>query len=144
MDDKGVSQIYQADTSSQMSLPSYVSKVEARFPTPTDDFHEGALDLNAYLIQNPPATFFVRASGDSMIGAGIHPNDLLIVDRSLEPRHGRIIIAVLNGDLTVKRLKVEKKGISLISENINHKPIPVTPAMDFRVWGVVTAVIHPV
>lgn len=140
--------VYQPRFSSAVHIPSYASKVEAGFPTPTEDFVEGTLDLNEYLIKNPPATFFVRVNGDSMMGAGIHPNDLLIVDRSLKPRHGKIIIAVLNGDLTVKRLKIDKKGqnpgVFLIPENTNYSPIPITPAMDFRVWGVVTTVIHPV
>ena len=86
------------------ALPLYASKVQAGFPSPADDFMEGRLDLNQHLVKHPTATFFVRVSGDSMIEAGIHPDDILVVDRSLEPRHGKIVIAALDGELTVKRL----------------------------------------
>ena len=85
-----------------LKLDFFASKIQAGLPTYSDDALEGKLDLNAYLVKNPPATFFVGATGDAMIGAGIHPDDILIVDRSLSPTHGKIVIAAINGELTVK------------------------------------------
>ena len=126
------------------SFVLYESKVAAGFPVPASDFTEGKLDLNQYLIKNPSATFFVRVSGDSMLGAGIHPDDILIVDRSLTPTNGKIVIAVLDGDLTVKRLRQDGKQIYLMPENPNFQPITVNDDADFQIWGVVTNVIHPV
>jgi DNA polymerase V len=116
--------------------------VSAGFPSPGTDYLEGKLDLNEHLIKNPPATFFVRVSGDSMIGAGIHPEDILVVDRSEDPKSGKIVIAVINGELTVKRLKQSREGIQLLPENPEYSPIAITEDMDFQVWGVVTFVIH--
>ena len=84
-----------------LSLPLYSSKVPAGFPSPADDHMEGKLDLNTYLVKHPTATFFVKASGDSMVGAGIHDGDILVVDRSLEPRQGQVVIAAIDGQLTV-------------------------------------------
>jgi DNA polymerase V len=124
------------------SFPLYASKISAGFPSPADDYLELNLNLNQYLIKHPAATFFVRVEGDSMIGAGIHPGDLLIVDRSLQPMDGKIIIAVLNGDLTVKRLKIKDGIYTLIPENKNYAPIQITEEMNFSIWGVVTSVIH--
>lgn len=125
-------------------LPLYECKVSAGFPSPADDYLEGKLDLNDHLVPHPEATFFVRVSGDSMIKAGIHPNDILIVDRSINPQHGKVIIAVLNGELTVKRLYQKQNQIKLLPENDAYKPIPVSETMDFHIWGVVTNVIHAV
>lgn len=106
---------------------------------------EGKLDLNTYLISNPPATFFVRVSGDSMINIGIFPGDVLVVDRSIEAVNGKVIIAVLNGELTVKRLKLSNGGkAALLSENPQYPPILLNEEIDFRVWGVVTAVVHKI
>lgn len=126
-----------------MALDLYSTKVSAGFPSPAEDFLEGKLDLNEHIIKNPPATFFVRVSGDSMIGAGVHPDDILVVDRSEEPRSGKIVIAVINGELTVKRLHLmHGAGAKLLPENPNYAPIVITPEMDFSIWGVVTFVIH--
>jgi DNA polymerase V len=85
-------------------LPLFSGKVAAGFPSPADDYVEKTLDLNELLVQKPAATFFVRAQGESMLGVGIHPNDILVVDRSIEPVLGKIVICALNGELTVKRL----------------------------------------
>lgn len=90
-----------------MSLPLFSGKISAGFPSPADDYVEKTLDLNELLVQKPAATFFVRAQGESMLGAGIHPNDILVVDRSIEPAAGKIVICALNGELTVKRLASE-------------------------------------
>ncbi|HPQ45700.1 MAG TPA: translesion error-prone DNA polymerase V autoproteolytic subunit [Syntrophales bacterium] len=113
------------------------------FPPPAEDYIETKLDLNQYLVKHPIATFFVRVSGNSMIDAGIHDRDILIVDRSLKPVNNRVIIAVLNGELTVRRIRITKNSIFLISENKDYKPIQVEEDMGFEVWGVVTNVIHP-
>lgn len=131
-----------ASEEATMSLTYYTNKIPAGFPSPADDHADDKLDLNEHLIKNPASTFYVRVSGDSMIGAGIHPNDLLVVDRSLKPENGKIIIAVLNGELTVKRLRQRRSKLTLVAENPNYPPIPVFEELDFSIWGVVTNVIH--
>lgn len=125
-------------------FPLYSNRVSAGFPSPADDHIEAKLDLNQYLVKHPSATFFVRVEGDSMINAGIHENDLLIVDRSLKPTHGKIIIAVINGELTVKRLSFDKNQILLLPENERYPNIRIDDTMEFNIWGVVTNVIHMV
>jgi DNA polymerase V len=120
----------------------FIISVPAGFPSPAEDFIEGPLDLNRYLIHHPAATFFVRVIGDSMTGVGIYPNDLLIVDRAVDPISGSIVIAVINGDLTVKRLHQSGQSIALLPENPAYQPIEITPAMTFEIWGVVTKSIH--
>ncbi|MBN2332552.1 MAG: translesion error-prone DNA polymerase V autoproteolytic subunit [Deltaproteobacteria bacterium] len=123
-------------------LPLAVASVSAGFPSPADDYLEGALDLNQYLIKHPAATFFVRVAGDSMIEAGIHDGDLLLVDRSLEAADGRVVIAVINGELLVKRARTMGERLFLLPENPAYEPIEVREEMDFELWGVVTYVIH--
>jgi DNA polymerase V len=125
-------------------LPLYQSAVAAGFPSPADSDMEGMLDLNELLVRHPAATFFVRVSGLSMINAGIHHNDILVVDRSLEPSAGKIVVASINGDLTVKRLIKEEETIRLIAENDGYPPITVSEESDLRIWGVVTNVVHAV
>ena len=120
----------------------FIVTVPAGFPSPAEDYVEGPLDLNRHLIPHPAATFFVRVSGDSMIGAGIYSGDLLIVDRAVTAAHNSIIIAVLNGDLTVKRLYQVGSTLRLMPENPDYPPIEIYPGTDFEVWGVVTKVIH--
>jgi len=123
-------------------LPLFTSAVQAGFPSPADDYMEGKLDLNKHLIKHPTATFFVRAAGESMIKVGIHHGDILIVDRSLEAKHGKIIIAAVDGELTVKRLYKSSKGTYLMPENDQYKPIKITDINDVVIWGVVTNVLH--
>lgn len=123
-------------------FPLYSNSVSAGFPSPADDHIEQQLNLNEHLIKNPASTFFVRVSGESMKDVGIFPNDILIVDRSIKPVDGKIVIAVIDGELTVKRLKKEKNGILLMPENPDFKPIAVKELQDFSIWGVVTNVIH--
>lgn len=123
-------------------LPLFAIPVKAGFPSPGDDYVEQNLDLNEYLIQHPAATFFVRVDGDSMIGAGIAMGDILIVDRALEAANGKIVVAVINGEFTVKRLKKVGEKLTLEAANPNYPPIAIHPGWDFRVWGVVTYVIH--
>lgn len=123
--------------SSSFKVPLYGCKVRAGFPSPADDYIESHLDLNSHLIQHPSATFFVRASGDSMIKAGIADGDLLIVDRSIEPCHGRIVIAAVNGELTVKRLYKKGGQTKLMPENDYYEPIAITEELELVIWGVV-------
>ncbi len=116
--------------------------VPAGFPSPADEYLEPKLDLNQLLIKHPTATFFVRVQGNSMINAGIHNGDILIVDRALEPKNGDIAICVIDGEFTVKRLQIISDELYLASENGDFKPIKVTEFQDFKVWGVVSFVIH--
>ncbi|PIR76730.1 MAG: peptidase S24 [Candidatus Magasanikbacteria bacterium CG10_big_fil_rev_8_21_14_0_10_42_10] len=122
--------------------PLFDSPVSAGFPSPADDYIEQDIDLHDYLVKNPPATFLVRAEGDSMEGAGIFSGDILIVDKSLSPQDGNVVIAVVDGDLTVKRLLKSKKGITLSPENEHYQPIHISDEQDITIWGVVTNVIH--
>ncbi len=128
----------------RLGLPLFESAVSAGFPNIAEDYVDRALNLNELLIKHPAATFFVRVKGTSMINAGIHSNDILIVDRALTPTHNRIVIARIDGELTVKRIKLDKDKTTLVPENDDFKPIEITSTMDFEVWGVVTCVIHQV
>jgi DNA polymerase V len=125
-------------------LPLFIGKVAAGFPSPADDYIEKTLDLNELLAPKPAATFFVRAQGESMLGAGIHPNDILVVDRSIEPVAGKIVICALNGELTVKRLQRENRQWKLQAENRAYADIVIHEDLDMVIWGVVTHVIHAV
>jgi len=127
---------------SPITAPLFNSRVSAGFPSPADDYIEQALDLNQLLIQKPAATFFVRAEGDSMIGAGIHSNDILIVDRSIEAVPNKVVICALNGELTVKRLVSKQGQLVLMAENPLYPDIPLHDDLDMTIWGVVTNVIH--
>jgi len=127
-----------------LKLPLYSTRVAAGFPSPADDYIEARLDLNEHLIKHPAATFFVRVEGNSMIGAGIHENDILIVDRSIKPTDGKVVIAVINGELTVKRLKLAQNKVFLLPENDLFAAIEINEEMEFNIWGVVTNVIHSV
>lgn len=122
--------------------PLAVSRVQAGFPSPADDYLDQPLNLNTYLIDNPSATFFVRAGGDSMTGAGIFPNDLLIVDRSLTPETGNVVIAVVEGEFTVKRFVRLPHSIELHPENPVYPPLRFRSGSDLEIWGVVKHVIH--
>ena len=126
----------------QRPLPLFLCHVAAGFPSPADDYIEGPLDLNEHVIKHPSATYFVRASGDSMNGAGIFNGDLLIVDRSLEPIHGKVVIAEVDGHLTVKRLSKLKDHFSLQPENASYPSIELQEGNEVVVWGVVTHVLH--
>ena len=134
--------IYRPDVSTSGPLPYFEAKVSAGFPSPAGDYEENRLDLNRHLVKNPAATFFVRVTGDSMVGAGIHHDDILVVDRSLEPRNRNVIIAALDGELTVKRIRIQRKKIFLEPENEDYASRQVSPDSEFEVWGVVTNVIH--
>lgn len=127
-----------------LDIPFYQSNVSAGFPSPAEDFMELDLNLQEYLVQHPSATFCVKVTGDSMENAGIFSGDVMVVDRALEPKNKTIVLAVLDGEFTVKR--IHKKGdlLFLNPENDNFKPIEITQEMNFKVWGVVTHIIHKV
>ncbi|KAB2310639.1 translesion error-prone DNA polymerase V autoproteolytic subunit [Betaproteobacteria bacterium SCN2] len=127
---------------SPLRLPLFGHKVRAGFPSPADDYVEAWLDLNEHLIEHKEATFFVQATGDSMIGAGIQEGTLLVVDRALEPRHNDIVIAVVDGELTVKRLEKRRGKVRLIAENPAFAPIEFKEGQELVVWGVVTSIIQ--
>lgn len=118
---------------------------QAGFPSPATDYVERALDLNELLVTNPPATFFVRVQGDSMADSGILDGDLLAVDRSIDPKPGKIVVAAYDGELLVKRLRRLKGRLTLCSENATHpeyRPLPLDEAQECTLWGVVTGVIR--
>lgn len=141
---ESVRDIYLPDMSTKLELPLQNCSVPAGFPSPAEDYVEHRLDLNSYLVTHPAATFFVRASGNSMTGANIHDGDLLIVDRALEATHGEIVIAVVQGEITVKRLHYLRGEIALIPENDNYQTIFINEHSELHIWGVVTNVIHSV
>jgi DNA polymerase V len=123
------------------ALPLLVGTIPAGFPSPAEGYLD-ELNLNQLLIAHPAATFFIRVQGESMRGANIHSGDVLVVDRSLEPKNRDIIVAVLNGEFTVKRISIRGEQLFLTSENRAFSPIEVREGEDFQVWGVVTYVIH--
>jgi DNA polymerase V len=133
---------YPTSSPSRLSLPLFTGKVAAGFPSPADDYVEKNLDLNELLVQKPAATFFVRAQGESMLGAGIHPNDILVVDRSLEAIPGKVVICAINGELTVKRLERVNEQWQLKAENPAFADIVIHDELELVIWGVVTNVIH--
>ncbi len=118
--------------------------ISAGFPSPADDFKEQRLSLDNELIKNKEATFFARVSGQSMIGAGLNDNDLLVIDRSLEPENNKIAVCFLDGEFTVKRLRVTKDEVWLQPENPDYPIIKITQNNDFVIWGIVTNVIKKV
>lgn len=137
-------EVFGCDTNlPKISLPIFGVKVAAGFPSPADDYIEKSLDLNELLIQKPAATFFLRAQGESMLGAGIHPNDILVVDKSADAIDGKVVIATLNGEFTVKRLLKNTDGTwCLKAENPAFPDILLHEDLELVIWGVVTTVIH--
>jgi DNA polymerase V len=126
----------------RLARPLFLFRVPAGFPSPAEDYVEGSLDLNEHLIQHKEATFFVRVRGDSMAGAGICNGDLLVVDRAREAGDGDIVIAVVDGELTVKRLYRQGGHLLLLPENPCYHPIEFKDGQELTVWGVVTSSIH--
>lgn len=125
----------------RLPLPIFLQSVPAGFPSPADDHIDKKLDLNEELIKHPQATFFFHVQGESMIGAGISEGDILIVDRAEEPTHGRIVIAVLDGEFTIKRLHRNNGTIQLLPENPKFKAIELKNDSELQIWGVVTRII---
>ncbi|WP_417855851.1 LexA family protein [Xanthomarina gelatinilytica] len=132
------------DVSNQSGAVYLDTGISAGFPSPAEDFKEERLSLDNILVKNKLATFYARVSGQSMVDAGLDDNDLLVIDRSLEPAHNKIAVCFLDGEFTVKRLRVEKDGVWLQPENENYEPIKITEENDFVIWGIVTNVIKKV
>ncbi|MBS3741462.1 MAG: translesion error-prone DNA polymerase V autoproteolytic subunit [Candidatus Cloacimonetes bacterium] len=139
-----ISQIFKAGSSESTEIPVYKVEISAGFPSPASDYIESTLDINKLLIKNPSATFFLRVEGNSMVNAGIHSGDLLVVDRSKQVDSGDVIIAAINEELTVKRIHIRKNRYFLAPENEDYEELEVTADMEFYIWGVVTYVIHKV
>jgi DNA polymerase V len=127
-----------------MKVTLYLNSVCAGFPSPASDYLEGEIDLNRYLIKNPLATFIVKSQGNCMLQAGIHSGDLLIVDRSIKPKNNSIAITSIDGDLTVKRIKISGKKFLLSSDNKDYGNVKINNESDIFIWGIVTKVIHNV
>ena len=116
--------------------------VAAGFPSPADDFIEMEINLQDYIVKNKEATFCVKVEATSMTKAGINSGDIMIVDRALHPKHNDIVLAVIDGEFTVKRIAVNENSLYLMPENDNFSPIKITTAMNFQVWGIITHIIH--
>lgn len=129
------------DTNSELSVP-LAEGIKAGFPSPAQDYIDIALDLNKELVKNPSSTFYGRVRGNSMIDAGINDGDILVIDKSLSPTDGKKAVCYIDGEFTIKTLKVTKNELLLMPANPNFKPIKVTEENDFMVWGIVTYVIH--
>lgn len=129
------------DNQPDQKMPVFTEAVAAGFPSPATDYCESRLDLNELCVKHPAATYFVRAQGDSMIGAGIFPGDVLVVDRSLTAKHGDIVIAALNGELTVKKLET-KPMLRLVPMNNNYSAVEIPEETDIEIFGVATTVVH--
>lgn len=127
---------------SPVALTAAPVAVPCGFPSPAQDYYDGPIDLTAMLVDDQAATFILRAAGNSMTGAGISDGDELLVDRSLDPRDGDVIVAILDGELTVKRLEISRTGVTLRAENEDHPSITVPELSDLRIWGVVTYSLH--
>ena len=137
-------QFFSPDNTANTPIPLSSNTVAAGFPSPADDFKETRISLDKTLVKNPDATFFARVSGDSMVGAGLDDGDLLVIDRSLEANNGKIAICFIDGEFTVKRLKIKGDSIVLMPENVNYKPIEVKGESELIIWGLVTYVIKAV
>lgn len=130
-------ELYVPDMSSEVTIPFFDIGISAGFPSPADDFIESSIDLNKELIKHEYTTYFARVKGHSMKNAGIYDGDLLIIDKSLEPQNNKIAVCQIDGEFTVKRIKIEKDVIWLIAENEDYQPIKVTPENNFVIWGIV-------
>jgi len=137
-----IKEIYPSARDIIFERPLFLSGVSAGFPSPADDYLDRKLDLNEHLVKNPASTFFVRVAGDSMTGAGINDNDILVVDRSLEPSSNNIVIAIVNGELTVKRLLKTRGSCCLVAENPAYPPMEIDRETPLEIWGVATYAIH--
>ncbi len=131
-----------APVSKIISLPLFTERIPCGFPSPAQDYIEDVIDLNALVIQHPSATFFVRASGDSMTGAGIDEGDLVVVDRSLHATHGDLVIAYLDGEFTLKELRTRPE-LQLVAHNVNYPPIRIHNEDELEIFGVVTFTVKP-
>ena len=129
-------------TSKKVKIPLLSDSISAGFPSPADDYTEENIDLNEHLISNPYSTFFLRVKGNSMINSGINDKDLIIVDKSLTAKPGNIIIAMVDGEFTIKRLSIKNNELYLKAENHNYPDISFRNHIDIQIWGVVIYSIH--
>ena len=135
-------EFFSVSTELALDLPLTETGIHAGFPSPAEDFTDISIDLNRELIKNPSATFYARVKGNSMIDAGIHDGDLIIIDKSMEPSDGKIAVCFIDGEFTIKRIKVERDCCWLMPANEEFSPIRVTEENDFLVWGIVIHVIR--
>jgi len=133
--------IFSADTETELALPFVEGGISAGFPSPALDFIDLKIDLNKHLIKHPSATFYGRVKGFSLKNAGIDDNDLLVIDRSLEPANGKIAVCYIDGEFTAKRLLIKNNELWLMPENEAYQPIKVEEGNDLIIWGIVTHVI---
>lgn len=136
--------IYSAITETSLALPVVSEGISAGFPSPALDFVDLTIDLNKHLVKHPSATFYGRVKGMSMKNAGISDGDLLVIDKSLEPSNGKIAVCYIDGEFTLKRIKISKKEVWLVPENDDFKPTKITEENNFLIWGIVTHVIKNV
>lgn len=141
---KPTATIYTPELKDAQPLPFVSHGVSAGFPSPALDFMESRIDLNKALSEHPLATFYIRVQGDSMTGAGIDDQDLLVVDRSLEPQNHKIAVCFVDGEFTVKRLKRENERLWLVAENPKYPALEITDQTQLVIWGIVTYVIKAV
>lgn len=128
--------------SKKTKIKLYTTSISAGFPSPAEDHMDITLDINEYLVKHPSSTFYIYVKGDSMIDSGIFDGDLLIVDRSLEVKSNSVVVAVIDGEFTVKKIKKDSGNLYLIPQNKKYKPILLENNMDFQIWGIVTHTIH--
>lgn len=134
-------ELFTPETKNEVFITFTESLIKAGFPSPAEDHTDLKLDLNKELIKNPSSTFFAKVSGQSMVDDGIDNGDLLVIDKSIIPFEGALAVCYLDGEFTLKRVKIEKEAIFLVPANTNFKPIKVTKENDFTIWGVVRYVI---
>jgi DNA polymerase V len=134
----------QGSRSARVKIPLLFSSIPAGFPSPAEDYIEAMIDLNELLITNPVATYLMRVQGLSMIEGGIFPQDIIVVDRSIDAQNGDVVVAVVDGEYNVKRLYHQEGQIMLLSDNPDYPPIVVPELAELTIWGVVTNVIHQV
>jgi DNA polymerase V len=132
------------DFENTQELPFISSGIKAGFPSPAADFDGSKISLDNVLVKNREATFYAKASGNSMIGAGIDDGDILVIDKSLEPQNNKVAVCFIDGEFTIKRIKIEKDCVYLMPENKNYQPIKVTDENELVIWGIVTYVIKSI
>lgn len=137
-------EIVPVNNATELSLPFMENTISAGFPSPAEDYLENGIDLNKELIRHPSTTFFGRVKGDSMCGAGIYEDDILVIDKSLDARNDDIAVCFIDGEFTLKRIRKEKDAVLLIPANEKYKPITVTSDNDFIIWGIVTSIVRKI
>lgn len=132
------------NTENSLEMPFISEGIKAGFPSPAADFDETRLSIDQIVVKNKIATFYAKASGNSMIGAGIDDGDILVIDKSIEPQDGKIAVCFIDGEFTVKRIKVLDNSLLLLPENTMFQPIEITQENNFIIWGIVTYVVKKI